>query len=263
MEELLISTKEIPDTKLPPDEVLWEKWAVHGDENAFFELMDRYKRWIISYAYKKIVNSFAPARAYEESHEFFFWCQSAYQLRRRMFSFKPEKGNKLTTYFSYIIRSCWSIYFKKHLYETIVLKHRRSDGVDTGNETGFKTGILESVPDLAPLPDDQLGHKKIVQNILEAVMKLDPIDAYVFETEHYIALGQRYCDKVTEYIKDVLNKNPAKHAEKVEAFHLGNQMNELHNFMAGVMKITNGALHVRLFRTKKKLKKILSVKQDP
>jgi len=253
LKDISIPVKENSESKPQSDELLWEKWAVFGDEEAFFRIMDRYKRWIVAGAYKKIVNSFDAGGAVLESHEFFYWCQSAPQLRRRLIKFNPEKGVKLTTYFSYIIRSCWSIYFKRHLYETIIKKHREKNVGD-----GQMPGILESRPSPAPLQDKILGQKQLIVKIKEMAKELASSDSYLIETEHFLAFGRKYSDKSAGYIKEQLGLEFQDHEKKVEEFHLSNQTKELHLFMAESLGISTGALHVRFFRAKKRLVEVLA-----
>lgn len=230
------------------DEQLWERWAVYGEKDAFFSLLQRYKSRIIPYVLKMLRGSYFGPEAIETASEFYHWCYAFPDFRRRLLTFNPEKGVKLSTYTGYILRSCWAIFFKRFLIEPVMKKHRASSafsGDYTNEEHG---GLLSVIPDIAPLPDEELIQNEAIRQVEKAAKIIGGMEGYLVEAMHFEALGWKFSPKAVEFIEKELSRDPTKHSLDISKYHNKDDIKGLRRFLADILKISVSTLHVRVFR---------------
>lgn len=230
------------------DEQLWEQWAVYGEEAAFFSLLHRYKVRIIPYALRMLRNTYSGPEAVETAHEFYQWCHAFPDFRRRLLTFNPEKGVKLSTYTGYILRSCWAIFFKKFLIEPVMKKHSASGSFAGSSADGDHGGLLSVIPDPAPLPDQEMIQNEAISRIRKAAAGISGMEGYLVESMHFEALGWKFSANSTDFIANKLNRDPAEHSRKVSDYHQKNDIKGLRRFLAEVLEVSVSTLHVRVYR---------------
>ncbi len=238
------------------NEELWTQWAIAGQEPAFYELVARFKQRILPYAIKMLRGSFVWAQTLEHAHDFYAWCLAAPEFRRRLFTFNPEKGFKLSTYLGHILRSCWSIYFRKHLSETLLKKHGQSDGVNTDSDDDAPS-LLARMPDESMRPDEAVFLQKAIKELIAVVPKLSGSDAYIVESLHFEALGGRFSETAREFIQTKLNSKPDVQAKKIAQFHAAGDIHGLREFLAKGLKVSMSSLHVRVHRAQRRLRDLI------
>lgn len=248
--------KDITDRNDLTDELLWEKWCVQDQDDALFELLDRFKWQLIHYARKMLAGSFSPDQAMDYAYDFYFWCYSAPQFHRRLMKYNPEVGTKVRTYLAFIIRSCWSIFFKYHLREILLEKHVGSEDFGKGGDTEYK-GLLQRTPDETKNQEKSLIDKDAVRKISQAAQSLNGREAYIFESIHLVALGGKYGKNSAQFVTGIINHDLEHHIKTVMSFHQDHAMNELRSFLAKNLGISNNNLHVIVFRTNKKVRELL------